>query len=534
MRVLKLTIACILMSSGLVAMADDFMPGVITTIAGNGTQGSSGDGGPAISAQLNEPIGLTVDLAGNLYFINRPSKTVRKVTPEGVISTAVGSEYFPNGFPSDITADVSGNLYITANDTIVLLTSAGAIWSVNTGIFYITAIAADHAGNLYISDWPFFDIPVPIRKGSPGGGFTAVGEVPGEVVWSLAVDSAENVYSAGDSGLWKLEPQGSVTQVQTCPCCVASDIAVDSADNLFVADGDNRVCMVTPEGTVTTIAGNGTIGFSGDGGPALSAQLNHPTSVAVDKLGNILIGDTNNFRVRKVSRAIGSETRFAHIAVGDGYSTTVTLTNTGDTPISGNLILTDPMGQPLTASEASLGEGSSFPVFVAPAGTTSLSIDPVGQNDPLQSGWARVAAAGGVLNGTATFHRMSGGVAQIAGGVLPSPLMRYATIPVDDDLSQGRFTAYAVANPTDRNLLIKLTLVDQDGKVVDESVSFSLGPNQQTARYLYMDMARTQFKGSIVLQAQEGCSFIAMALRQYETLFSVIPVIPGKASCVPD
>lgn len=297
-----LVVASVIMSIGLAAMANDSTPGVISTVAGNGTAGSGGDGGPATSAQLNVSTGLAADAAGSLYFIDTNAKTVRKVTPEGVISTPVN--LFARFFPSDVTADAFGNVYITANDWIIMATSAGTTHFTDTGIFYITAIAADLAGNVYISDWPFFSVPVPIRKGSPVRGFSTVAEVPGEVVWSLAVDSAGNVYIAGDSGLWKLEPQGRVTDVQSCPCCAAADIAIDSAGNLFVADGESRVCMVTPAGIVTTLAGNGTIGFSGDGGPATAAQLDHPTSVAVDKVGDILVGDSGNHRIRKITRGI--------------------------------------------------------------------------------------------------------------------------------------------------------------------------------------------------------------------------------------
>ncbi len=201
---------------------------------------------------------------------------------------------------------------------------------------------------------------------------------------------------------------------------------------------------------------------------------------------------------------------------------------------SGSLILTDSQGQPLTVSVAGVGAGSSFPVSIAPGGTTFLSINPVGAQDSLKTGWATIATSGGVLNAVATLHLMAGGVTQATAGILPSQPMRYATIPIDDDSSQGRLTAYAVANPTSQKLVIKLALVDQDGQVVDDSVTFTLEPKQQSGRYFLGDMARPQFKGSLVLRAQEGGSFIAVALRQYQTLFAVVPVISGKASRVPD
>lgn len=287
-------------------------------------------------------------------------------------------------------------------------------------------------------------------------------------------------------------------------------------------------------GIITTVAGNGTAGSSGDGGPATSAQLNGPRSIAVDSAGNLLIGDSGNLRIRKVTWAAASDSYFAHVAVGGGYYTTFALTNTGDSTIAGNLVLTDQQGQPLVASGAGLGSGSSFPVFIAPAGTEFLTVDPLDPNDPVRSGWARIVARGGTLNGVVTFHLMSAGSLQTATGVLPSQPTQYATIPVDDDYSRGRLTAYAVANPTSQNLVIKLALVDQVGEVVDDTVTFTLAPNEQIARYLYQNLARSQFKGSRVLRAQGGGSFVAVELLQNQKMLTVIPVIPAKAASVPD
>jgi hypothetical protein len=292
--------------------------------------------------------------------------------------------------------------------------------------------------------------------------------------------------------------------------------------------------MVTPAGIISTVAGTGSEGFSGDGGPATSAQLSGPTSIAVDSAGNLLIGDRGNYRIRKVTSTPGSETYFPHVTVGGGYYTTFALSNTGDTTISGEIVLTDQQGQPLTASAMGAGTGSSFPVSIGPAGTMFLTVNPLDANEPVRSGWVKIVTTGGALSGVAAFHLTSEGTRQAAAGVLTSQPMRYATIPVDDDYSQGRLTAYAVANPTSQSLVIKLALVDQEGRVVDDTATFTLQPKQQIARYLYQDLARAQFKGSMVLRAQAGGSFAAVALVQYQKMFTVIPVIPAKASSVPD
>lgn len=503
-------IPCFILSVALAAMAGDSTTGVISTVAGNGTQGSSGNGGPATLAQLNGITDIAIDTAGNLYIAE--SNAIRKVSPDGVISTVPGA---PGG---DIAVDAAGNIYSNpdSDSGIVKITPTGAVSMIASSIIddpgweYLSGLVNDSAGNVYFSYVRLF-LGTSIYRVNADGTVAIVGSTPGED-YLAAVDSAGKLYFDG----------------------FGNSLAVDSRGNLFISESGEmpRIWKVTPNGTTSVVAGNGTKGFSGDGGSATSAQLNSPVSIVIDNEGNLLIADSDNFRVRKVTW--GTETFFAHVAVGGGYSTTVTLTNTGDSTISGSLMLTDSQGQPLTASVAGAGAGSSFPVFIAPAGTMFLSINPAGPGDPLKCGWITVFTSGGVPNGVATYLLTSGGVNQVVAGVPPSQPMQYATIPIDDDAGQGRLTAYAVANPTSQNLVIKLALVDQDGQVVDDSATIALAPKQQIARHLNRDLARPQFKGSMVLRAQEGGSFVAVALRQYQTLFTVVPVISGKASRVPD
>ncbi len=142
-----------------------------------------------------------------------------------------------------------------------------------------------------------------VHEVSPDGTVSGISGSLSDYSSGLDVDSAGNIYSAGSFYVWKLDPQGGLT---TLPFNEeATDVAVDRAGNLFVADfKGSRILMLSPAGIVTTVAGNGTEGFSGDGGPATSAQLNHPISIAVDKLGNILVGDSGNLRIRKITRWI--------------------------------------------------------------------------------------------------------------------------------------------------------------------------------------------------------------------------------------
>ena len=534
--------------SSTVALAQS--SGLITTVAGNGTPGSGGDGGPATSAQLKGIMGIAADSAGNLFIADELTNTIRKVSPDGVISTAVGTSAGLHN-PSDVAADAAGNLYIADfnNYRILKVTTAGVISTLVANILPPTTVAVDPAGNVYYGDTMGFDYgSMRIHKISPDGSVGDFCSIAGDPT-GLAFDPAGNLYITVDDGeVVRVDTQGQVRRIAGCVCSngnlgdggpatsaqlAPGDVAVDGAGNVYIAEG-SRVRMVTPAGIISTVAGNGKEGFSGDGGPATSAQLNSAYSVAIDSAGNLLIGDRGNRRIRKVVWSPGSETYFPHVTIGGGYCTTFSLSNTGDTAISGDLILTDQQGEPLTASGTAAGAGSSFPVSIAPAGTMFLTVNPLDANEPVRSGWVKIVTTGGALSGVATFHLTSEGTRQAAAGVLPSQPMRYATIPVDDDYNQGRLTAYAVANPTSQSLVIKLALVDQEGRVVDDTATFTLQPKQQIARYLYQDLARAQFKGSMVLRAQAGGSFAAVALVQHQKMFTVTPVIPAKASSVPD
>jgi sugar lactone lactonase YvrE len=220
---------------------------IITTVAGNGTQGSSGDGGPATSAELYFPQGVTVDRSGNLYIADR---VVRKVSPAGMIATAAGSGkgYGPSG---DGGAATSARLYDAER------------------------VALDGLGNLYIADVDGNPTTEDsrIRKVSPVGVITTV---------------AGGGSSRGDGG--------PATNAQLFR---PSDVAVDGSGNLYISDADScRIRKVSPAGIITTVAGNGDRGYSGDGGPATGAELLEPTGLAVDGSGRIYIADKGGNAVR--------------------------------------------------------------------------------------------------------------------------------------------------------------------------------------------------------------------------------------------
>jgi uncharacterized protein (TIGR03437 family) len=281
--------------------------GVIATMAGTGSPGFGGDNGPAASAQLNSPYGVAVDSAGNLYIADYDNDRIRKVS-NGVISTVVGSGTV--GFSGDngpatsaqlntplgVALDLAGNLYIadTFNDRIRKV-SNGTITTVagngQRGAFSgdngpatsaqlngPLGVTVDAAGNLYIAD----SENNRIRKVSQGIITTVAGN-----------GSLANLFSVGDNG------PATSAQLNS-----PYGVAVDAAGNLYIADsGYSRIRKVS-YGIITTVAGNGTMGFSGDNGPATSAQLGMPAGVAVDAAGNLYIADSFNNRIRKVSNGV--------------------------------------------------------------------------------------------------------------------------------------------------------------------------------------------------------------------------------------
>ena len=333
---------------------------IILTVAGNGVPGYSGDGGPATSAELYLPYGVAVDGSGNLYIAGYFDHRVRKVSPTGTITTVAGTGvggFSGDGvpaassqlyFPRVVVADASGNLYIadSANHRIRKVSAGGIITTVaGTGSWgysgdggpatsarlnYPYSVATDGAGNLYIAD----SGNSCVRKVSPGGIITTVAGIDGYWGYSgdggpatsaqlnqpagLAVDGSGNLYIADEDNnrIRKVSSGGIITTVAgtgvggfsgdggsatSAQLSGPFSATVDGSGNLYIADMKNhRIRKVSPNGIITTVAGTGMGGFSGDGGPATSAQLNEPSAAAPDASGNIYIADHSNHRIRLV------------------------------------------------------------------------------------------------------------------------------------------------------------------------------------------------------------------------------------------
>ncbi len=241
-----------------------------STFAGNGTAGFSGDGGAAASAEFSNPFAIAVDTAGNIYIADEFNNRIRRITPGGTISTFAGNG--TAGFSGDGGAATSAELQNPSG------------------------IAIDGAGNVYIADTG----NNVIRQVTPNG--------------NINTFAGNNAGGAGFTGDY-----GPATAAQLNN---PSGLAVNSRNELYIADSSNNaVRMVDLQGNISTVAGSasGTIGFSGDNGPATNGLLNNPIGLAIDSAGNIYIADGGNNRIRVISSGTGNISTVAG-STGSGYS----------------------------------------------------------------------------------------------------------------------------------------------------------------------------------------------------------------------
>jgi sugar lactone lactonase YvrE len=303
---------------------------IITTIAGTGTGAFSGDGGPSTSAQLFIPYGVASDAAGNLYIADGFNQRIRKINAStGIITTVAGTG----------TAGYSGD--------------GGAATSAKLN--YPNALCLDGSGNIYISDVNNSRIrkvtastgKISTIAGIGSAGFSGDGGLAtGAAVantWAVAVDTAGNVYISdnGNSRIRKITAStgfistiagGGSSLLDGVPATTAdigpTGVAVDLSGNIYISEtGTNTIRKVDAiTGLINTIAGNGTSGFSGDGGAATSAQLNYPWGIMIDASGDIYFSDEGNQRVRKITASSGEINTIAGNGVygysGDGGAAT--------------------------------------------------------------------------------------------------------------------------------------------------------------------------------------------------------------------
>jgi len=234
--------------------------GIITAVAGNGIDGVTGDGGQALSARISQPWGLAFDAVGNLYFAEYGNHCIRKVSAAGIITTVAGiGSIGYGGFNGD------------------------GIKAINAQLLRPTDIVFDKTGNLYICD----------------EGNSRIRKVDASGIISTIAGSGSSVYG-GDGGI-----------ATDAGFCCAQNIEFDSFGNLYIA-GFGAVRMVNTLGIISTVAGDGTSGFSGDNGPANASKVSYPFAIAFDPMGNLYISDSWNHRLRKITNIVTSIVDFSN------------------------------------------------------------------------------------------------------------------------------------------------------------------------------------------------------------------------------
>ncbi|MEO8368750.1 MAG: hypothetical protein ABI806_06095, partial [Candidatus Solibacter sp.] len=361
--------------------------GLVRTIAGTGAPGFGGDGKPATDAQLNLPYGLALDAAGNLYVADSGNQRVRRITPDGMISTVAGTgkrASSPDGLPPlqtsllaprNIAADAAGNLYIAEFEghRVRLLTPDGKVTTVaGNGVAgfsgdgksaklaqlsFPAGLAFDRAGALYIADSGNHAVRKIYADGSIG---TVLGRNVATQLYTpvaLAFDPAGTIYVGQSSftvsafttgGRWITaagngetgfagDGQSAVSAMLTS----VHDLATDQGGNLLIADSI-RVRQVDTQGVIHSVAGDGYVHPVGDGEAATSAQLYLPEALALDTAGRMFIADTGTQRVRQV-RAGSIDTLAGTGTAGIGTAAAAGLNNPMGIALdrSGNVLVAD-------------------------------------------------------------------------------------------------------------------------------------------------------------------------------------------------
>jgi Bacterial Ig-like domain (group 3)/NHL repeat len=338
---------------------------IVQTVAGTGTEGLSGDSGPATSAKIASPTAIVTDAAGNLYFADRDNHCIRKIDRAGKITTVAGSGL--EGFagdggpatsalldtPGGVALDAAGNLFIadTRNDRIRVVTNGVITTYAGTGVagfcgdggppaaaclLLPMGVAFDSSGGLYIAD----------------SGNNRVRLISGGIISTIAGTAFQG--NAGDGG-----------PAVTATLDVPTGVMVDSTGTLYIADASNERIRTVSGGIISAFAGTGTEGYSGDGGPAASAKMALPMSVREDTFGRFLIADTNNQVIRQI--ASGTITSVAGIdlegpALGNAPDAAVFDTPTDTVPVITGFYVTDTNNQRIRRVDYSALDFGNIPV----------------------------------------------------------------------------------------------------------------------------------------------------------------------------
>ncbi len=283
------------------------MTTAITTIAGTGMQGFGGDGGMAVNARLNQPTGLALDAARNIYFADTGNHRIRKIAPSGVITTVAGTNAPGTGgemmpatqsalrFPFNVSVDPMGSLYVadSGNNRVRKVDPMGIIRTIaGTGVRGFTGDGMPAIGAR-------LNLPLGVAVGS--GGVVVVADSGNHRI--RYIDAMGIITTIAGTGVQGFGGDGMAAKMALLN--FPRGLAVDSVGNIFIADSNNsRIREIDAMSmNISTVVGTGIPGFAGDGSAATNAQLNQPTAVIVDAMGNMIISDSGNNRIRRTMPA---------------------------------------------------------------------------------------------------------------------------------------------------------------------------------------------------------------------------------------
>jgi len=510
--------------------------GIISTVAGDGIPGASGDGGSALSASLSDVAGVALDAAGNFYFGDASNRRVRKVTPAGMISTVAGTGM--PGFsgdggpatnatltrPSFVVVDPAGNLYITdssnqrirrvdLNGTITTVAGNGlAGFSGDGGLatdasfMFPLGMAMDKIGNLYVADANNHRIRRIDLRG---------------VITTVAGNGVEGF--SGDLG----------------PATGASlnypeDVAVDGSGNLFIADsGNNRIRKIDATGVISTIAGTALNGFSGDGKPSVDAVLNFPWGLATDVAGGVYIADRVNNRIRKISSSPSARI-ISHLANGQGWKTTILLVNADTHTASFTMNFWANSGSPLVLPLLQDGTTASVSGTIAPGQLRVIESDGLG--DAILEGWAELITSD-AIGGTGIFAATALNLPPSeAAAPLNSIGGTQLFMPFDNTTGVLVFsTGIALANPNQQAAVVNVTFIDQSAQNIPVKVNqITVPANGHYASVLRDDFPEVNGKRGTI-QLNSNVNVYGLGIRYNGEAFTSIGAlsnVPRGAKCV--
>jgi len=368
---------------------------IISTFAGNGIAGITGDSGTATAAKIDNPHFCVFDKFGNFYFSQYAGRTIRKINTAGIITTIVGTGLGGFGgdggpassatlkFPEGVACDTFGNLYIADHQNFrirkvniasgIITTFAGTGSSGDSGDGG-PATAAElfpsdvcfYNNNLYVSDILYNEIRkidvsgiITTYAGTGIGGFSGDGSLATSAQLfqpdGIAIDKVGNLYIAdgGNKRIRKVDTFGIITTIagtgiglysgDGIPATTAQfgpyTIAIDNNNKIYVSDSNQRIRMIDTFGIIHTVAGTGTAGYDGDGIQATLAQINNPGGIRFDACGKMYFSDILNNRIRKIdfltifTSPTISISGFTSASIGSTVTVTATVADAGSSYI---------------------------------------------------------------------------------------------------------------------------------------------------------------------------------------------------------